>query len=337
MTFTPSKHWGARTLRDRHRGYGGFVLEHQGRRIYHAGDSAYFDGFKEIGERLRAGNRAAAHRRVSSGIVPARAHGAGRGGEGVPGFAGAIVGADALRHVQTVVRGDGRAAALAARNRRQGKSHAKSCECWTKACRWCFECGIRSAERATWSLNSVFRTRTPRFKSIDTPREIRFLSRSMTDGKRQFDLSFLETFRRYVPLAAWTIVILLLLYIPLKVIGYGYLPADDALRHAAKAVSGKTWPEILVLGPAFHFDPNWGWHWLLEKIHRWKTGCRGVGCVFSGDAVYHRQRLGGGVPETAGGVAGGFYPGQPDAGVRSCAAFFAWTPVRVEHNGAAAG
>jgi L-ascorbate metabolism protein UlaG (beta-lactamase superfamily) len=52
VTFTPSKHWGARTLHDQHRGYGGFVLEHQGRKIYHAGDSAYFDGFKEIGERL---------------------------------------------------------------------------------------------------------------------------------------------------------------------------------------------------------------------------------------------------------------------------------------------
>jgi L-ascorbate metabolism protein UlaG (beta-lactamase superfamily) len=52
VTFTPSKHWGARTLRDHHRGYGGFVLEHQGRRIYHAGDSAYFHGFKEIGRRL---------------------------------------------------------------------------------------------------------------------------------------------------------------------------------------------------------------------------------------------------------------------------------------------
>jgi len=49
VTLTPGKHWGARTLRDHHRGYGGFVLEHQGRRVYHAGDSAYFDGFKEIG------------------------------------------------------------------------------------------------------------------------------------------------------------------------------------------------------------------------------------------------------------------------------------------------
>ncbi|MBI3850616.1 MAG: MBL fold metallo-hydrolase [Verrucomicrobia bacterium] len=51
VTLTPCKHWGARVLRDEHRGYGGFILEHQGRRIYHAGDSAYFDGFKQIGER----------------------------------------------------------------------------------------------------------------------------------------------------------------------------------------------------------------------------------------------------------------------------------------------
>jgi L-ascorbate metabolism protein UlaG (beta-lactamase superfamily) len=50
VTLTPSKHWGARVLRDLHRGYGGFVLEHQGRRIYHAGDSAYFEGFKDIGK-----------------------------------------------------------------------------------------------------------------------------------------------------------------------------------------------------------------------------------------------------------------------------------------------
>jgi L-ascorbate metabolism protein UlaG (beta-lactamase superfamily) len=53
VTLTPSKHWGARVLRDIHRGYGGFVLEHQGRRIYHAGDSAYFEGFKEIGRLCR--------------------------------------------------------------------------------------------------------------------------------------------------------------------------------------------------------------------------------------------------------------------------------------------
>lgn len=51
VMLTPTKHWGARVIRDEHRGYGGFILEHQGRRIFHAGDSAYFDGFKEIGAR----------------------------------------------------------------------------------------------------------------------------------------------------------------------------------------------------------------------------------------------------------------------------------------------
>jgi hypothetical protein len=76
-----------------------------------------------------------------------------------------------------------------------------------------------------------------------------------------------EALRRYVPLAIWAIVFLVLLFIPLKVIKYGYLPGDDALRHAAKAVSGKDWRDILVLGPAFHFDPNWGWHWFLRQFH----------------------------------------------------------------------
>ena len=51
VTLTPCRHWGARMLRDEHRGFGGFVLEHQERTVYHAGDSAYFDGFKEIGKR----------------------------------------------------------------------------------------------------------------------------------------------------------------------------------------------------------------------------------------------------------------------------------------------
>lgn len=53
VTLVPAKHWGARTLRDEHRGYGGFVLEYRGRRIYHAGDSAYFDGFQDIGARMK--------------------------------------------------------------------------------------------------------------------------------------------------------------------------------------------------------------------------------------------------------------------------------------------
>jgi L-ascorbate metabolism protein UlaG (beta-lactamase superfamily) len=52
ITFTPAKHWGARVLHDSHRGYGGYVIQYEGRSIYHCGDSAYFSGFREIGRRL---------------------------------------------------------------------------------------------------------------------------------------------------------------------------------------------------------------------------------------------------------------------------------------------
>jgi L-ascorbate metabolism protein UlaG (beta-lactamase superfamily) len=52
VTHVPSRHWGARVLKDSHRGYGGYVLRERKHSIYHAGDTAYFPGFREIGKRL---------------------------------------------------------------------------------------------------------------------------------------------------------------------------------------------------------------------------------------------------------------------------------------------
>lgn len=51
VTMTPARHWGARVLHDNHRGFGGFLVEYAGRSILHCGDSSYFEGFREIGER----------------------------------------------------------------------------------------------------------------------------------------------------------------------------------------------------------------------------------------------------------------------------------------------
>lgn len=51
ITLTPCHHWGARVLHDTHRGFGGFVISVNGRSIFHCGDTAYFEGFKEIGQR----------------------------------------------------------------------------------------------------------------------------------------------------------------------------------------------------------------------------------------------------------------------------------------------
>jgi L-ascorbate metabolism protein UlaG (beta-lactamase superfamily) len=52
VTHVPSRHWGARILKDSHRGYGGYVLRAGRHSVYHAGDTAYFAGFREIGRRL---------------------------------------------------------------------------------------------------------------------------------------------------------------------------------------------------------------------------------------------------------------------------------------------
>ena len=72
ITFTPSKHWGARHIHDVHRGFGGFLIKnHHGRTVYHCGDSAYFEGFAEIG----------AHSSIDLALLPIGAYEAMSGRE----------------------------------------------------------------------------------------------------------------------------------------------------------------------------------------------------------------------------------------------------------------
>src|SRR5258708_3264406 len=52
VTHVPSRHWGARILKDSHRGYGGHVFKAGKHSLYHARGTAYFSGFREIGCRL---------------------------------------------------------------------------------------------------------------------------------------------------------------------------------------------------------------------------------------------------------------------------------------------
>jgi L-ascorbate metabolism protein UlaG (beta-lactamase superfamily) len=52
VRFVPSQHWSRRGLRDTNETlWGGFVIEGSSARLYHSGDTAYFDGFAEIGRR----------------------------------------------------------------------------------------------------------------------------------------------------------------------------------------------------------------------------------------------------------------------------------------------
>ncbi|HET9752789.1 MAG TPA: MBL fold metallo-hydrolase, partial [Myxococcales bacterium] len=53
IAFVPSQHWSQRGPFDRNRSlWGGFVIEGSRSRLYHAGDTAWFAGFREIGERF---------------------------------------------------------------------------------------------------------------------------------------------------------------------------------------------------------------------------------------------------------------------------------------------
>jgi hypothetical protein len=82
--------------------------------------------------------------------------------------------------------------------------------------------------------------------------------------------------KRYIPLAIWIVVISAIVFIPLKIYKYDFLPMDDALRHVAKTISGKSWQQILVMRDGFPIDPSPGWQKILEWVHD----------VHGGDAEY---------------------------------------------------
>jgi hypothetical protein len=59
-----------------------------------------------------------------------------------------------------------------------------------------------------------------------------------------------------------------IILLPARIGSKGFMPPDDALRHAAKAVSGKSWDRILVLRDDLSTDMHHGWHSLLSFVHK---------------------------------------------------------------------
>jgi hypothetical protein len=81
-----------------------------------------------------------------------------------------------------------------------------------------------------------------------------------------------QNVKRYIPLSVWIVAVFTIIIVPLKIIGYGFLPMDDALRHAAKTISGKSWQQILVMRSDFQIDPSPGWQKILEWVHDFQNG-----------------------------------------------------------------
>jgi hypothetical protein len=71
-----------------------------------------------------------------------------------------------------------------------------------------------------------------------------------------------------IPFLTFYIIIICFFIIPFRVIEQGYLPSDDALRHAAKVISGKDWNEILVLSDKIKTDTHPGWHSILGLVQK---------------------------------------------------------------------
>jgi hypothetical protein len=55
--------------------------------------------------------------------------------------------------------------------------------------------------------------------------------------------------------------------IPVNILGQGYMPKDDALRHCAKVISGKNWNELLIVRDYIKLDSHQGWHNILNLVH----------------------------------------------------------------------
>ncbi len=67
------------------------------------------------------------------------------------------------------------------------------------------------------------------------------------------------------------------LMIPMRILSYGYMPPDDALRHSAYAVSERQWGDIMLINPELRpdIDGQAGWHSFLRTVHRatdWSAG-----------------------------------------------------------------
>lgn len=79
-----------------------------------------------------------------------------------------------------------------------------------------------------------------------------------------FKVNFINIPYRIIRSTILLLCLATLILVCLRVIGYGFMPVDDALRHVAKVVSGKPWTEILVIRPEITMDSHPGWHAILS-------------------------------------------------------------------------
>ena len=78
----------------------------------------------------------------------------------------------------------------------------------------------------------------------------------------------LKALEKVIRSAVLLICLAALLLTCLQILGRGYSPVDDALRHVAKVISGKEWQDILVVRKEITMDSHPGWHFILKQVSR---------------------------------------------------------------------
>jgi hypothetical protein len=74
--------------------------------------------------------------------------------------------------------------------------------------------------------------------------------------------------RNWLSIVIIAISVCTFIALPIRLLNAGFLPPDDALRYAARAVTGKTWGEIVVMRPEITIDHNAGWNWIQRRIYQ---------------------------------------------------------------------
>ena len=78
----------------------------------------------------------------------------------------------------------------------------------------------------------------------------------------------LKALEKVLRSAVLLICLAALLLTCLQILGHGFSPVDDALRHVAKVISGKEWQDILVVREEITMDSHPGWHFILKQVSR---------------------------------------------------------------------
>ena len=65
------------------------------------------------------------------------------------------------------------------------------------------------------------------------------------------------------------IIISAFLFIPFKILSYGWTPPDDASRHIAFSTLDVKWSDVLIIDEKYDTDHNAGWHQLLRFLNKY--------------------------------------------------------------------